>query len=421
MFRESLPERREARRLLVGVLLSAIGRGLTLPFLFIYLTDVRAMTDASAGLAIGWFGAVVMLLAPVGGSLMDRFGARPVALFSQIGQAVGSVLLAFAVTPALALLALTVIAVGSASTWASNATMLASLTGEGERQRVFGVQFALLNLGIGVGGLIAGAFVDVHRPVTFQLIYLLDGVTFLVPLAILLAMPAVGRRAAAPGRSETEAGGYREVFRDRAFRRVFLFGLVLTTFGYGQIEVGFPAFAVRAVGTGTRVVAWAMAANTIAIVVAQLLVIRHLQGRSRSRALAVTGAVFAISWLVLGAGALAGDQAPLLAAVLVIACSAIFGLGETLLQPVQPALVNTLAPDRLRGRYNAANSMIFGISSVIGPVTAGPLIGAGHATVWVLLTIGGCLLASLVALSLRPLLTRAQDGRPDRPSEVLSR
>ncbi len=412
MIRESLPARREARLLLAGVLLSSVGRGLTLPFLFIYLTDVRGLSDAAAGLVIGWFGAIVMVLAPVGGTLMDRFGARPVAIFSLLGQVAGSILLAYAVTPALVFVALTVVAAGMASSWAGNATMLASLTGEHERQKAFGLQFALLNLGIGLGGVIAGTFVDVRRPGTFEAIYLLDGFTYLIPLAILLAMPSVGRRLTAPGRTGTEPGGYREVFRDRAFRRLLTFGLVLTTCGYGQIEVGFPAFAVRTADVSPRIVAWALAGNTVMIVAAQLTVMRRIEGRSRSRTLAVVGAIFAVSWLVLGVGGLIGDRIPLLAALLVIACSTIFGFGETLLQPVQPALINALAPDRLRGRYNSAHSVNFGISSVIGPVTAGPLIGAGHAMVWILLVLSGCLVASLLALSVRRLLTPAQDGGP---------
>ncbi|MFI1993112.1 MFS transporter [Actinoplanes sp. NPDC020271] len=420
MIRDILPVRREARLVLVGVLLSSIGRGLTLPFLFIYLTDVRSMSDAAAGLVIGWFGAVVMILAPVGGTLMDRFGARPVALTSLIGQTVGSVLLAYAVTPALVCLALTVAAAGVASSWAGNATMLASLTGEHERQRTFGLQFALLNLGIGCGGVIAGAFVDVHRPGSFVAIYLLDAFTYLIPAAILLAMPGVGRRLTAPGHTEPRTGGYREVFRDRAFRRLLIFGLVLTTCGYGQIEVGFPAFAVRTADVTPRVVAWALAANTIMIVAAQLFVMRRIEGRSRSRTLAVVGAIFAVSWLVLGAGGVIGDRIPLLAAILVIACSTIFGFGETLLQPVQPALINALAPDRLRGRYNSAHSVNFGISSVLGPITAGPLIGAGHAMTWVALTIGGCLLASVLALTLHRLLTTHQDGRVELTPEPVA-
>lgn len=398
--------------MLVGTLLSAIGRGLTLPFLFIYLTDVRGLTDARAGLVIGWFGAVTLALSPVGGTLIDRFGARRVVLPALFIEAVGTASLALVDSTASAFAVATIMAIGGSAIWSGQATILASLTDGGERQRVFGLQFALLNLGIGVGGLTSGALVDVTRPGTFQLIYLLDALSYLAPAVILLSMPGVGRRlgaAATPG-ATVSSGGYLTVLRDRPFRRLVIFGLVLTTCGYAQIEVGFTAFAVRVAEVTPRVVAWALAGNTVMIVLSQLLVIRRLEGRSRSGALAAVGAVFALAWLVLGGGSLVGDGA-VVAAFCVVACATIFGFGETMLSPVMPALTNALATDELRGRYNASSSIIFGISGVIGPVTAGPLIGAGGGTYWVLLVIAGCLTASLLALSLRSLLTPEQDGQ----------
>ncbi|KAB1913073.1 MFS transporter [Micromonospora sp. AMSO31t] len=413
MLRRALPARPEARRLLIGTLLSAVGRGLTLPFLFIYLTDVRGLSDARAGLVIGWFGAVTLALSPLGGTLIDRFGARRVVLPCLAVEAIGTGSLALVDSTASAFGVMTLIAVGSSAIWSGQNTILASLTGDGERQRVFGLNFALLNLGIGVGGLISGAVVDVARPVTFQAIYVLDAVSYLMPGLILLTLPHVGHRLvqeraadAAPG-----AGGYLAVLRDRPFRRLVIFGLVLTTCGYAQIEVGFAAYSVRVVEVSPRVVAWALAGNTVMIVLSQLLVIRRMEGRSRTGALAAVGAVFATAWLVLGAAGLVGTGNALLAALGVVACSAIFGFGETMLSPVMPALTNALATDELRGRYNAMSSMIFGISGVIGPVTAGPLIGAAHGRLWVAVVVGGCLTASVLALSLRRLLTGAQDGR----------
>ena len=414
MLRRALPARPEARRILLGTLLSAIGRGLTLPFLFIYLTDVRGLTDARAGLVIGWFGVVTLALSPVGGTLIDRFGARRVVLPCLVIEAVGTGSLALVDSTATAFAVSTLIAVGGSALWSGQTTILASLTGDAERQRVFGLQFALLNLGIGVGGLISGAVVDIARPVTFQAIYLADAVSYLLPGAILLSLPHVGHRLAASAATterRSSAGGYLAVLRDRPFRRLVIFGLVLTTCGYAQIEVGFTAYSIRVAEVTPRVVAWALAGNTVMIVLSQLLVIRRMEGRSRTGALAAVGGVFATAWLVLGAAGLTGTGNALVAALGVVACAAIFGFGETMLSPVMPALTNALATDELRGRYNAMSSMIFGVSGIIGPVTAGPLIGAADGKIWVAVVVGGCLTASLVALSLRSLLSAAQDGR----------
>jgi MFS family permease len=421
MFRNALPANRDARRILVGTMFSSIGRGLTLPFLLVYLTKVRGLDAGTVGLLVGWMGVVALVLAPIGGSLVDRLGARRVLLPLQFVAALGTGSLALVDNVVTTFLALTVIAVAFAALWAGQTTILASLVTAQERQRVFGLSFTLLNLGIGTGGLIAGAVVDASRPATFQAIYLADAVSYLIPAAILLSMPRVGRRIIAatdPTPRESAStlaatrGGYGQVLRDRAFIRFFIFGLALTTFGYAQIEVGFTAFATQVVEVSPTVIGWAFAANTFVIVVAQLFVVRWLDGRSRTRALAVVGLVFATCWIVLAGAGLAGQHGlAWLAVTGVVVSFMIFATGETLLSPVMPTITNALAPDELRGRYNAVGSMVWGVSGIIGPVAAGPLIGGGYATAWVLLVIAGCLVACGLALDLHRRLTPEQDGR----------
>ncbi|MEI2778629.1 MAG: MFS transporter [Tetrasphaera sp.] len=61
-----------------------------------------------------------------------------------------------------------------------------------------------------------------------------------------------------------------------------------------------------------------------------------------------------------------------------------------------PALVNDLAPDHLRGRYNAASSAAFQVPSVIAPPFAGFLIGHHLAGVYITsLVVGGLVLVWL--------------------------
>jgi hypothetical protein len=43
--------------------------------------------------------------------------------------------------------------------------------------------------------------------------------------------------------------------------RFFIFGLVLTTFGYAQIEVGFTAFSSQVAHAAPRIIGWAFAAT----------------------------------------------------------------------------------------------------------------------------------------------------------------
>jgi MFS family permease len=417
MLHDLLPQRVEARRILLVTIFSATGRGLTLPFLFIYLTKVREIPSTTAGLVIAWLAASALAIGPVGGWTVDRFGARWIVLPMLLVEASGVASLSLVHEPWQAFAAVTLVGMGSGVIWGAFTTILSSVTAEAERQKTFGLNFALLNLGIGVGSIIAGSIVDLSRPGTFQLVYLLDAATYLVPFVNLLTMPHVGRRpaevTASSGGNETAARkpGYREVFAHRGFRRLLAFSIVLTISGYAQLEVGFTAFAIDVARVTPQIIAYAFTANTLVIVLAQLIVIKLIQGRSRTRLMAGVGLLMASSWLILGiAGVVDGRNAAISSAA-VIACAAVFAAGETMLSPVHPTLLNALATDELRGRFNALGTMVWSISGIVGPVTAAPLIGSGHSGVWLVLTVTGCLVASVLSLSLRRLVTPAQDGR----------
>src|SRR5687768_11757451 len=110
MLRAALPASLDARRLLLGTLFSAVGRGLTLPFLLIYLTQVRGLSPGTVGLLVGWMGLVALALAPVGGSLIDRYGARVVMLPCFIIEAVGTGSLALVDSAAGAFVVLSLVA-----------------------------------------------------------------------------------------------------------------------------------------------------------------------------------------------------------------------------------------------------------------------------------------------------------------------
>jgi MFS family permease len=82
----------------------------------------------------------------------------------------------------------------------------------------------------------------------------------------------------------------------------------------------------------------------------------------------------------------------------------VFGVGETLLSPVINAMPNALAPDHLRGRYNALNSATYPVSKFIGPPLAGVLLGGGMPGFWVgIVTLGMLLTAGAAVLLSRRL------------------
>ena len=86
------------------------------------------------------------------------------------------------------------------------------------------------------------------------------------------------------------------------------------------------------------------------------------------------------------------------ATVLLAACAGVFGLGETMLQPTSAAMINDLAPDHLRGRYNALSSLMFSVAFVVGPVVSSLLIARHLGLVYVGFLVGGCAVLAVIAL-----------------------
>ena len=132
------------------------------------------------------------------------------------------------------------------------------------------------------------------------------------------------------------------MLRDRALLRVVLTSMVVITFGYAQFEAGFAAYTVGVAVMPANALGWAFGANTASIVVAQLFALRLIEGRSRTRMLALCAAIWSVSWAVI---ALSDAVSGAAAVTLVVVGLGTFGLGETLWAPVAPAIVNDLAAE----------------------------------------------------------------------------
>jgi MFS family permease len=89
----------------------------------------------------------------------------------------------------------------------------------------------------------------------------------------------------------------------------------------------------------------------------------------------------------------------------------IFALGETMLMPTSSALVNQIAPEHLRGRYNSALGLTWGLSGMVAPAIAAIYFG-DHLGGWWPISVGLLALAgSAMMLNLRRALSDAEDGR----------
>ncbi|MEZ5095229.1 MAG: MFS transporter [Nocardioides sp.] len=353
-------------------------------------------------------------------------GPRPVMIAGLAVEALGLVTLSRIQTLPQAVLAASVVVVGTIVIWPASTALLTRLVPREAREHVYGLNFMLLNAGLGLGGLISSTLVDLESVASFQRLYLIDALAYAVYIVVLLTLPrGTGTLAdaatEADGDGEPRAGqrpSWALVLRDRTLLWVVGVSTLAITFGYAQLEAGLAAYAVDVAEVPVRVLGWAYAANTAAIVVGQLVTLRLIAGRRRSSLLAVCAAGWSLSWVVI---ALAGATEGWLSAAAIVAGLGLFGAAETIWAPVAPAIVNDLAVAELRGRYNALHGMTWTFGSIVGPATAGMLLGHHLAGVWVAAVVGGTALAAVLFAGLRRRLTDAQDGVAARAGDHAGR
>lgn len=399
--------------------LSALGNGLISPFLIIYLRDARGFPVEQAALVLSVVAGAGLVAAPATGPLIDRLGARRVLIGALLMAASAAAAAPAVDTPWKAFVWACVFGSAIAAMWPSAHSLMATVVEPHQRASIYSVHFALLNVGIGLGAMLGGALVDAHDPSTFTIVFLLDAMTFVVYALVLRVFVRSGTSAGDAG--EVAAGGaWRRLVADRAFMRVVVLTICLAAVGYAQLESSFPAFATAAGGISTGAVGAVFGVNTFTIVALQLVVLRGLAGRRRSSAMVVVGLLWATCWtLTAVAGWVDGG---VLAVAMFMTAACVFALGETFMQAALPALVNDLAPDDIRGRYNAAFSLTFSIGRVFGPALGGLFLGAGQGSLLFLLLAVACALAAAYALVLRRALPPDADrfGTDEPPAETVA-
>jgi len=402
-----------------GILLNAFGNGAANPFLLLYLHEVRGIPLAVAGLASAVAAASALAASLASGALADRIGGRLTLVF---GLALSTA--AFALYPlvregwhAVVLAGLGGAGVG---TWLTGqSALLAKLVGPEQRPLAFAQQRVFANVGLGLGGAAGGLLVTTSDPETFTALFLLNAATFLVFAAFVLRID----EPAQPGRAARASGSYRVALRDRPFLGLLAVNFVFVAAAVSLFVGLFPVYAKQEAGVDEDAIGLLFLFNSVLIVAAQVRVAAAQAGRRRMSALARMGVLFAAAWLlVLAAGLVAGDAAPL---VVLIAAVVAFSLAECLYDSVQGPLTADLAPNELTGRYMALSGFSWQLGFIVGPAVGAAVLGVEPHALWVGAA-AACALAAIGSLALEPSLPervrrtpgRLRSSAPPRPSRA---
>ena len=396
------------RRIHVGNALSAFGLGFTVPYLYVYVAQVRGLGGMTAGLVLAVFAVAALIVLPFAGRAIVRRGPLPVLLAALVTAALGALSLGLASSATTVLLSAAALGAGQAVMQPALATMIVDCSTADTRSRAFAMQFFLQNLGLGVGGLIGGHLVDTSRVSSFTLLFAIEAAMFLL-LAVVMStvrVPHSPRIEGAPV-GQSGKGSWKQLLDNRAMVQLCVLGFVLFFACYGQFESGLSAYGVEAAGISTSALGTALAANTAMIVVAQFAVLKFVERRRRSRVIAAVGLIWAVAWVVAGYAGL-GHGSQEMATAAFVSTYALFGLGEAMLSPTVAPLVADLAPSGMAGQYNSAFALVKQLALAVGPAVGGPMGASLHApyiVAFLLFSLG----ITCLALRLGRQLTAVQD------------
>jgi len=388
----------QSRKIIFGICLNAIGGGMTLSLLLVYLHDMRGFTNTFGGLLLAYGSLVSIIASSPMGALVDRIGPKKVIIGGLLLNSAAAFSLSQVQTHFQAIIVMTGLNIAGQAIWPSQSVILTRVTPEKDRSKIFGFNFMLLNLGLGVGGLLSSLIIQRGDLLSFQIMYWVDASTFLLYLLIVLSLRGEHVNRYIPKEDEPKTGSYKDLFEIKPLMFLGIAGIILFTFGYGTIQAGIPVFATQFLGLSPKWLGIIFGVNTLSIVIFQPLVMRVIEKYSKYAALIAVGLVWALSWVFVGFA----PYLPLFASGIALSLSQfIFAIGEMIQAPTIPTLANELAPEHIRGRANAWMSLQWSVSGVLGPAITGLMLGADLATAWVIAMFIGCFLSIPLFLAMK--------------------
>lgn len=356
-----------------GTLINRLG-SFVLPFLSLFLTRGRGYSIGEAGLVLTAMGLGSAVSQPVGGSMADHLGRRRTMVIGLLAS--GVTLLGLGAARGLPLLCMAAFIYGVAADLYRPASQaaIADLVAEPFRARAYALVFWALNLGFAVATLLGGFLADRG----YWLLFAGDAATSAGFAVVVLRMVPETR----PARHDSAPGSLRDVLRDRLMLALVA-AVILQSIAYMQAFFTLPLAVVHD-GLGTSGYGQVIALNGVLIVALQPLLLNTLGRRGRGPLLLVANVTVGIGfWLTTFA-----DSVPThMLAVTVWTLGEILGAGQL------GALVASIAPVHLRGRYMGVFGASFGVSAFLAPSLGTQTFEhLGEAALWT-----GCLITSVLA------------------------
>ncbi|MGE3508897.1 MAG: MFS transporter [Vicinamibacterales bacterium] len=334
------------------IFVNLVGFGIIVPLLPFYAERFGA-SGLTIGLLFGIFSLCQLVASPLLGAASDRYGRRPVLIFSLAGTVVSFVLLAMAQSIAMLFVARVIDGLSGGNISTARA-YVADITEPKDRSRAYGIIGAAFGLGFILGPAMSGLL----APVSYTApIWAAAGITAVAMLMAMVWLPeTVHRTTASTGVPLRSLGS---LLRRPYVRRVLLIDFAYWL-AFAVFQTTFALFVARRFGFDAGQTGYFFAAFGLLGAVVQGLLIRPIVRRLGDKTTFILG---------LGCSAFGLVAATLTWSVWMFALAMIpLALGIGFGHPTISSLVSRAARQDEQGRVQGAASAIESLGRAIGPV-----------------------------------------------------
>ncbi|GMA27434.1 MFS transporter [Arenivirga flava] len=354
------------RGLVASTLVGALGRGVFFTLTVLYFTRFVGFDPIAVGAGLTVAGGIGVATALLGGTLADRFGAKPVLVLLTLLQ--GASLAAYAWAAHYAVfLALAALVVGSTNAgYSARSALVARGFASADQVTARATMRVATNVSIAIGAAIAALALAADTAEAYRLAMSGAGAVYLVSALLVLRLPA---RDVHAGPASGERTPQRRPWRDRRYLALTVFnGLAVMQFTL--FEVGVPVWVAEHTSAPDVLVSLLLLGNTVLVIALQIPLARGTGGvRGASRAALLAGIFMA------GAcGLYAASSVGAGAVVVVVLLGAAVGhsVAELLFSAGGWSLGFELADQRRAGAYQG----MLGVGTALGSMAAPLLITA---------------------------------------------
>ena len=346
----------------ITLLIDVIGLGIIIPILPTLMTELTGESVAQASAEGGWlmfaYAIMTFLFSPILGNLSDRYGRRPIILFSLLGLGIDYLFMAFA--PNLTWLFVGRIVSGiMGASFTTASAYIADISTPEKRAQNFGLVGAAFGLGFIIGPVIGGLLGGFGSRIPFFAAAALSLINFIYGIFVLPESLSEENRRPFEWRRANPFGALKTIQKHKAVAGIVL-SLFFLYWASFSVQGTWSYYTKYLFNWSDSEIGYSLAAVGFMAALVQGYLIRKINPKLGNKKSIVLGILLYTSGLILFSLA---NEGWMMYAILIPYC--LGGITIPAMQSEMAQYVPTNEQGELQGALTAVNS----ITAIIGPVS----------------------------------------------------